>query len=132
MPALPQHCSLSGTSRSVTPGMAASSARGWALIRCACARWQASHIATRSESGRRGARGEELVDVADLGGELPRGRIVGKEAGVVLEVRSAAGGIDEDEVHGLVREPVDQVAGELQRFMLPARVHRKRAAAALT
>src|SRR6202022_2096862 len=54
---------------------------------------------------RRGGGGETLVDVADLGGELPRGRIVGKEAGVVLEVRSAAGGIDEDEVPGVAGEP---------------------------
>ena len=41
-PAEPQQVPASGTSTRVSPGIARSNSRGCLVIRCACARWQAS------------------------------------------------------------------------------------------
>jgi len=72
MPALPQHCSLSGTSTSVTPGMVGEQGAGLALdplrMRQVAGVVHRDPERKRAARGPRWKRGEELVDVADLGG----------------------------------------------------------------
>jgi hypothetical protein len=65
----------------------------------------------RSFKGCRSARGGRFVHVADFGGE-GAGPFVPEQAPVVLEVRAAAGGVDDDGVHLELFEAADESASE--------------------
>ncbi len=75
------------------------------------------------------------MDVTHLGGERRRpggvGRIVGEQAAIALHRRSAAGGIDDDGVEGVIAECVDETTGRLPGVLSPAGVQHEGAAAAL-
>ena len=105
--------------------------------RCACRRWHESCIATFRFSGWRGARGstscQELAQVAHAGGERSRalgpGRVVAEHVTELLQVRAAAGGVDDHRLDAVER--LDHPAGERAPFLAAPGVHRERAAAAL-
>ena len=75
---------------------------------CACARWHESWNATVAGSGCRDAAAvlrEQLADVAHLLGEA-LGPVVAEQPPVLLQVRSAAGRVDDDQLDAL--EDVDE------------------------
>src|SRR6185295_779582 len=72
------------------------------------------------------------------GGERLRARgplrIVAEQLPVTFHRRPAAGGVDDDDVHGVVAgtfESLDQLAREVPGVLIAARMQRERAAAAL-